>query len=117
METPTLAPKTKEIRGGEVAVLYSPGFGAGWSTWAGGSDKGLEHFLLFDPTLVHMVENDQREGIPAYVESVYPDSCFYGGGANNLSIQWIPEGCLFKVTDYDGAESIEYRDYADWKIA
>jgi len=24
---------TKYIRDGKVAVLYSPGFGAGWSTW------------------------------------------------------------------------------------
>ena len=117
MKTQSLAPKTKEIRGGKVAVLYSPGFGAGWSTWNSDPDEGLEHFLLFYPTLVHMVENDQRDRIPAYVESVYPDSCFYAGGADDLSIQWIPEGCLFKVSEYDGAESIEYRDYADWKIA
>lgn len=117
METHPLVPKTKEIRDGKVAVLYSPGYGAGWSTWNSGRGIGLEHFLLFDPTLVHMVENDQRDLIPAYVESVYPDSYFYGGGAEDLSIQWIPEGCMFKVTEYDGSESIEYRDYEDWNVA
>jgi hypothetical protein len=108
------------VRGGKVAVLYSPGFGAGWSTWNssdGEGDDGLENFLLFDPTLVHMVEDDRRDSIPEYVESVYPDSHFYGGGAGELSIYWVPEGVMFRVTDYDGFESLEFRDAEDWKIA
>lgn len=105
------------IRGGKVAVSYSPGYGAGWSTWNSYDDDGLENFLLYDPTLVHMVEEDRRESIPDYVESVYPDSCFYGGGARTLSIYWVPEGVMFKVTEYDGSESIELRDGEDWKIA
>jgi hypothetical protein len=108
------------VRDGKVAVLYSPGFGAGWSTWNssdGEGNDGLENFLLFDPTLVHMVEDDRRDSIPEYVESVYPESYFYGGGAGKLSIYWVPEGVMFRVTDYDGFESLEFRDAEDWKIA
>ena len=46
----------KVIRGGKVAVLYSPGYGAGWSTW------GSEHkeILLFHPRLVEAVEKGEH---------------------------------------------------------
>jgi len=36
---------------GQVAVLYSPGFGSGWSTWAAVTDNAC----LFDPETVQWV--------------------------------------------------------------
>ena len=39
---------------GRVAVLISPGFGAGWSTWAG---EEYAEEVLFDPGLVQLVVN------------------------------------------------------------
>jgi hypothetical protein len=44
----------KLIRDGLVAVLYSPGFGAGWYSW------NSEHpEILFDPALVELVEQEK----------------------------------------------------------
>ena len=40
----------KVIRDGKVAVLYSPGYGAGWYSWHDIED------LLYDPAVVEMVE-------------------------------------------------------------
>ena len=60
---------TKSIRDGKVAILYSPGYGAGWSTW--NRDKYRE-FLLHDEKLVEMVETNQHSKIEEYVKSVYP---------------------------------------------
>lgn len=107
--------KSKVIRGGKVAVIYSPGFGAGWSTWNADEASGLENFLLFDPEIVRLIECDLRDSIPSYVESVYPEA--YTGGASDLSIYWIDEGDLFRVTEYDGSESIEIRELIDWYVA
>lgn len=39
----------KVINNGEVAVLYSPGYGAGWYTW------GAPLELVFHPKIVEMV--------------------------------------------------------------
>ena len=39
----------KVIRDGKVAVLYSPGYGAGWFSW-----HGIEE-LLYDPVVVGMI--------------------------------------------------------------
>jgi acetyl-CoA acetyltransferase len=39
----------KVIRDGKVAILYSPGFGAGWSTWNSYSNE-----MIFDPDIVNV---------------------------------------------------------------
>ena len=110
----------KVIRDGKVAVLVSPGYGAGWSTWAtarGGEDgEDVTGFMLFDPLLVDMVEcKESAETIETYVTSMYPG--VYCGGADDLSIQWLPVGTAFRIHEYDGSESVEIRDDIQWTIA
>ena len=39
----------KVIRDGKVAVVVSPGFGAGWSTWAFRGEEDYRDFMMFDP--------------------------------------------------------------------
>ena len=106
----------KVIRDGKVAVLVSPGYGAGWSTWAYRVDEDNPGFMLHDPTLVTMVERgDSVEAIEAYVTAKHPDT--YCGGADDLTIQWLPVGTAFRIHEYDGYESVEIRDDIIWNIA
>lgn len=51
----------KVVENGLVAVLYSPGFGAGWGTW--NYDDELDEALLFHPSLVEMVRNNRQNEI------------------------------------------------------
>jgi hypothetical protein len=99
----------KVIRDGKVAVLYSPGFGAGWFTW-----HHIEE-LVYDPRVVHYVETGEKELITSYVEELYPD--VYCGGVDDLAIEWIKEGALFRINEYDGNESIETKEEVDWLVA
>ena len=106
----------KVIRDGKVAVLVSPGFGAGWSTWAYSGEEDNRDFMLFDPTLVTMVERgDSVEAIESYVTGLYPHT--YCGGADGLTIFWLPVGTAFRIHEYDGSESVEIRDEMNWTIA
>ena len=41
----------------------------------------------------------------------------YWGGVDDLEIKWIPEGSLFRVDEYDGAERIVLQDDDDWMVA
>ena len=102
----------KVIRDGKVAVLYSPGYGAGWSTWA---PHEYREQILFDPGIVDLVEHERWEEARAYVALKYPD--FYAGGLDDLHIEWMPVGTQFQVNEYDGNESIEKRDSVDWITA
>ena len=100
----------KVIRNGLVAVLYSPGFGAGWYTWNTGQPE-----ILFDPAVVELVEAERWEELQAYVTLKYPD--IYAGGMRDLEVTWIPQGTQFRVNEYDGSESIETCDSVDWITA
>lgn len=99
----------KVIRDGKVAVLYSPGFGAGWFSWHHVKE------LIYDPRIVHYVETGEKELIFSYVEEVYPD--VFCGGVDDLQIEWIKEGTLFQINEYDGSESIAIQDNIDWLVA
>ena len=106
----------KVIRDGKVAVVVSPGFGAGWSTWSYCGEEDYRDFMLFDPTLVDMVERgESAETIETYVTSMHPGT--YCGGADGLTIQWLTVGTAFRIHEYDGSESVEIRDEMDWTIA
>lgn len=99
----------KVIRDGKVAVLYSPGFGAGWSTW-NRSDYGEE--LVFDPMMVKYVEDADFPALHSYAAMRYPNA--YTGGLDDLKIQWVSEGALFRIDEYDGSESVELLGETNW---
>jgi hypothetical protein len=103
-----MIPKLNEE--GKVAVLYSPGFGAGWYTW-----NQTVPQILFDPAIVKFVEKEKFDELATYVALKYPD--IYTGGMKDLKVAWIPEGTLFRVNDYDGSESIELKENDDWIVA
>ena len=87
---------------GEVAVLLSPNYGAGWSSWA--SDVHRE-FLTMDDTLVEMaLRGAKRDEVGEYLGSVAIDT--YLGGWEDVEVRWVSPGTAFIIEDYDGAECI-----------
>ncbi len=103
---------TKRIKDGKVAVLVSPGHGAGWSTWADEAN-GLREFVLFDEGLIALKESgaDEQTALNYVNEMFGPKKTYlYGGGWEDTVIVWIPEGNRFIVSEYDGFESIQFVD-------
>lgn len=88
-------------RGDKVAVLYSPGFGAGWSTW----NREHTETLCFDHEIVNAVLAGDAKKAAEIAEQKCPG--VYTGGAYKLKVEWIPKGTIFEITEYDGSESIE----------
>lgn len=97
------------IRDGKVAVLYSPGYGCGWY-----ASHNIEA-LLFDPSIVKWIEDNERDKVENYMTLKYPD--VYTGGLDRLAIHWLRVGTLFRIDEYDGFESIVTRDEDEWVIA
>lgn len=98
----------KVIRNGKTAVLYSPGFGAGWYTW----NRGYP-LLMFDPILVDMVENNI---VKAITHKFVIELLKTHGIANpdvyiskdlKLQIEWVPVGSEFEIREYLGNERVE----------
>ena len=97
----------KVIRDGNVAVLYSPGYGAGWSTWCYNDD--LVETLLFHPLIVEKVESGHENEITTeWLVQQFGEEFedVYCGGADQLEIAWLPEGTAFRIEEYDGFETV-----------
>lgn len=95
-------------RDGNVAVLISPSFGAGWVTWGHGE------LSPFDPRVVNMVlEGKQDEITDEWCQEVLGVKV-YTGGVRDLEVVWIPKGTRFSINEYDGSESIYREDELDY---
>jgi len=97
---------------GNVAVLVSHGFGGGWSTW------GSEELALCPKTAKLVDGRDNRlidsEQLVNAVAELYPDA--FTGGVDDLSIEWLPKGTQFRITEYDGSEDLEVIGNIDYQV-
>ena len=96
----------KIVRDGKVAVAVSYGFGAGWSTWTDVDPMDARFNQLFLDG-----KHDEAAALCDQLE------LGYSGGARDVEIEWVPAGTEFQITEYDGSESIEYKDETDWLMA
>jgi len=85
----------KVIRDGKVAVLVSPGFGAGWSTWADEAEAAM-----FAPDVVAWVEAGKTGDTEPF------ERYGYTGGLRDVEIRWVTVGDRFYVEEYDGSETL-----------
>ena len=97
------------IRDGRVAVIFSPGYGSGWYT-----SHNIEA-LIFDPSIVSWIEAEEQDKILNYMTLKYPN--VYLVTLDDLRIAWIHEGTEFVIDEYDGSESISFKDKVSWITA
>lgn len=97
---------------GKVAVLVSPGYGAGWSTW-GSSDT--ERARVFDADIAAAILEGNKVKARDIASQKYPDH--YLGGIDDLVVEWIEKGQPFEIHEYDGSESLRLVGSIDWHIA
>ena len=88
----------KVIRDGKVAVLYSPRFGSGWSTWSAPMEA------IFHPKIVELVLQDERDKITeALITELFGENVIfssvvkgnaYGHGIDVFVPLYIVCGCI-----------------------
>lgn len=102
-------------------ILYSPGFGAGWTSWCNNED--VKTFALTYQPIIDALERKEKltEGHPVLVqfqkdleEKFGPDTYFYTGGSQQLRVMKV-EGRV-RIEEYDGSESVEEEEgsYSGW---
>ena len=104
----------KYEKDGEVAILVSPGFGAGWSTWNQASlayDKKVVEYYL-----EHKDDDISEEELEKAFNEMGYDHVYFGG-YDQIEIVWLPKGQQFRITEYDGSERIRFPEDYDWDIA
>lgn len=107
-------------------ILYSPGYGAGWTSWHNGSRKELQFMLQYQP-FIDFLEDDNEfpesekeiENLPVVKQFIndwinkFETRLPYLGGLTDLAIEEVDDGCLVRITDHDGYEEIEVSNN-DW---
>lgn len=105
----------KVIRDGNVAVIVSPGHGAGFSTW-----NPQYPGLVYEPLVVQWIENGKPishfEPITLQLEQKYGEF-IYCGGLNDACIHWLPIGTHFIITEHDGFECLQSKSDINWSVA
>lgn len=104
----------KLILDGNVAILYSPGYGAGWSSWAHSPE--IAEFLLFDRRLIEAAKAEAtQEEVSEFLATIFGrDRYIYTGGWEKIASRWIPVRTKFQIAEYDGSESVVQYDSADF---
>lgn len=92
-----------------IGIVYSPGYGAGWSTW-GDADQAL------DQELARAIEDgkDIKE-ILEIAERNWPTA--YNDGLKDAVVEWVDIGTQFHITECDGYENIVFNDDEYWMVA
>ena len=101
-------------KNGDVAVLISNDYGAGWSTW----NSKYAEAMAFDPEIVKIImdnpirnldnfslRSEDLKRVKELASVKYPEA-YLGGIDDGLSIEWLKPGTDFLIHEYDGSESI-----------
>jgi hypothetical protein len=111
-------------------ILYSPGYGAGWSSWCSGPRDMKLFMLTYQPIIAFIkgggkfsdAECDNTErGLPNLHPLLrqFSDECVsrwgdspYLGGARDLEVEAVTGD--FRIHEYDGNESIVLSGEDEW---
>jgi len=109
-------------------ILYSPGFGAGWTSWFHGSREAKKFMLEYQPFIEFLesggkfIEDrnnwENRYGTDPLVQQFikdfkekFPDEEeAYFGGLRDLEVYEVPDNCLVMIHEYDGSESVRTKE-------
>jgi hypothetical protein len=101
----------------QVAILYSSGYGAGWASW------NCEHTLQIatDSRIIQyrfFGKNYSKMNFEKFMTQIIGfEIAPYDGGFKSTQVEFIPEGTMFRINEYDGSESIEVFDPNKFMIA
>ena len=110
----------------ERKILYSPGFGAGWTTWGGESAESKLFMLEYQPFVEfleaggdaallepHGIGTDEAKMHPLtqqflrdFRERFPEEDTPYLGGLDNLQVKTVPAGARVRIDEYDGSEGV-----------
>jgi hypothetical protein len=109
-------------------VLYSPGFGAGWSSWNGFTKQEKLWLCEYQPFIDYLEQHGHMPAVPKDGmfdeydvtdlgmqvirdwKAAFPDSPIpYLCGMKSLKIKYLEDHEQYRIEEYDGSESVVTR--------
>ncbi len=102
-------------------ILYSPGYGAGWSSWNDGSPE-FQKWLLTYPPIIEALERGERlaaehpavQSLEKQAREMFGKDYVCVLGAGDLRIADVSGP--FRIDEYDGSERVQQADAEDWIV-
>lgn len=100
-------------------ILYAPGFGAGWSTWADGDEEFQKWMLTYQPIIDALERNEEVDQDHPSVQQFVKEAkekfdmdyvCVLA--AHDLEVADVSGP--FYIHEYDGSESIKTPGSDHW---
>lgn len=95
----------------QVAVILHDAYGSGWF-----SQHDLPE-LLFDPELAKALDTNDQTAAKARLDELrnkYSNLGIYPVRIKDLVVEWVPRGRKFMIHEYDGMETVWYKDQIRW---
>ncbi len=91
----------------KVAVVYSPGYGAGWSTW----NEEIAELLIFHKDIAQLVLDEKLDEVEAVAQKLIleyseEEDPYHYLSTDKLKVEWVAKNYQFEIEEYDGYESI-----------
>lgn len=121
-----------ESKKGYTPVIYSPGYGAGFTTWNAEikpHDEVMIHAIIEEGIVIGVYDdggyNDsieveiEEKSLAEIIKKLgYSHEHLYLGCCGDfMMIEFVKKGNLFRINEYDGSESIEVFDASDYFTA
>jgi hypothetical protein len=89
-------------------ILYSPGFGAGFVSWASGSKELKQWMLTYKPFIDALeqgkeITSEMEDAFQAEAKERFGEDSIYMGGVRDLTVATVTG--RVQITEYDGSES------------
>ena len=98
---------------GEIEILISPGYGAGWSTFGWNDDINI----ALDKRIIDYYKQNgtkvDKEEVKKFLESIGYEHA-YCGGWSQIMLDTIPPNCRFRIDEYDGYETLIECETENW---
>jgi len=99
-------------------ILYSPGYGAGWTSWYSGSIEEKKFMLEYEPFIEileagNKITDEDIDKFNAAFKKKFPkaEDTPYDGGVSQLRV--YETNGVIRIEEYDGSESVR-ESYDDW---
>jgi hypothetical protein len=102
-------------------ILYSPGYGAGWSSWIAQTPEQIEFCCEYKPFIEYLEKHGKmpKEKTPEFFDlasqftkdyvTFFPEAKQpYMGGMEDLAIETMAECESYHIEEYDGYESVAH---------
>ncbi len=96
-----------------MKILISPGYGAGWSTWADDEEVARD-IRTYQPIIDAIEKGENHMPLVDALEKEFKekDKYLYTGGADNLVVVEVEPP--FYIDEYDGYESVKTPSDYNW---